>query len=73
MELVLVFAAVFAGPALVVGGIASAIARWTGARRGESTEAIGRRIRRAFWVSVLITVGIELLVFGLCVAAFQVG
>ena len=71
MEVVLLVAAVLIGPALAVGGIASAVAHWRGKRRGESTEELGGRIRRAFWLAFLITAGLEIIAFGLCVAALQ--
>ena len=73
MELVLLIAAFLAGPALVVAGIASAVAHWRGKRRGESTEELGRRIRRAFWIAFVITAGVEIIAFGWCLAAWEVG
>ena len=71
MDVLIIFGFLILGPALVVAGIASAFARWRGKRRGESLEEIGKRIRKAFWVAFLIVVGLDVLSFGLCIAALQ--
>jgi hypothetical protein len=69
LDAIVVVAVVLAVPALAVAGIASAVAHWRGKRRGESTEELGRRIRRAFWLAFLITAGLEIIAFGLCIAS----
>lgn len=63
--------AFFAAPALAVGGVATAVSRWRAARQGEPLEAVRRRTRRAFWVGFAITIGLELIAFGLCLAALE--
>ncbi len=71
MELVLILVVFVGAPALGIAGIASAIAHWQGKRRGESTDALGRRIRRAFWIAFLIAAGIEMIAVGFCVASLR--
>ena len=49
-------------PPAFVGGLAAAIARWR-----------GKRAAKAFWIAFLIFVGLEIIGFGLCIAAFSSG
>ncbi len=51
---------VFATPATIIGGISAIIAL-----------AFGRRAVRAFWIAFLIVVAIELILFGICLAAYR--
>ncbi len=50
----------FAAPATIIGGIAAIIAL-----------ASGHRAVRAFWIAFVIVVAIELILFGICLAAFR--
>ena len=71
MEVLLYVVPLLLVPALAVSGIACAVAHWRGKRRGESTDELGRRIRRAFWLAFLITAGVEIIAFGFCIAAIR--
>ena len=69
---VLLFLVLFFGvPAAVVAAVASAVARWRGNRRGLDSTDVWKRVKRTFWVAFVIVVGLEILAFGLCIAALN--
>ncbi len=58
----------FLVPAALVGAITAALVRST--RQNLPPPEATRKALKAFWIAFVITFAVELLLFGLCIAAF---
>ena len=61
----------FGTPAAVVGGITAVIVRSAAKGRGLAPAEAGRQAMKGFWIAFVVTVALELLLLGLCIAAFS--
>jgi hypothetical protein len=61
----------FGAPAAVVGGITAVIVRSAAKGRGLAPAEAGRKAVKGFWIAFVVTIALEILLFGLCIAAFS--